>query len=186
MCPFECINCIYHTVTNSREQRLSWKAKRCKAGQEIPGLNGTEWFITAFTRAQYWSSSTVKLINSINSHFISLRQFLILFFHLRLSLPSGSSLHLFNVNSELISHTSHFYCTPRLFYFLQCCHPNNISSLYNFFEPPITPSVLGPRIPSASSSQIPSIYVFLSRWGAKFYAHTEQLPFSHNIVRFTW
>jgi hypothetical protein len=56
--------------------------------KNFPAFYGTQKFITAFTRALYWSLSWARSIQSIPSHPISLRSFLTLSTHLRLGVPS--------------------------------------------------------------------------------------------------
>jgi hypothetical protein len=49
-------------------------------------------FFTVFRRARLWSLTSVRWMQSMPPHSISLRNNLILYFHLLLSLPSGSFL----------------------------------------------------------------------------------------------
>jgi hypothetical protein len=67
----------------------SWEAANCAATQELPSiLKETQRFITVFTIALHWSLSWARSIQSIPSHYISLRSGLIVSTHLRLGLPS--------------------------------------------------------------------------------------------------
>jgi hypothetical protein len=67
----------------------SREAANCAATQNFPTFYGTRRFITALTRALYWSLSFATSIQSPPSHPISLRSILILSTHLRFGLPSG-------------------------------------------------------------------------------------------------
>ena len=57
--------------------------------KKLPAFYGTQRFITAFTSARHLSLSWASSIQSMPPHPTSHRFVLILFFHLRLVLPSG-------------------------------------------------------------------------------------------------
>jgi len=56
---------------------------------ELPKFYGIRRYNTMFTRARHWSQFWARCIQSTTSNSISLKYILILFFHLRLGLPSG-------------------------------------------------------------------------------------------------
>jgi hypothetical protein len=85
----------------------------------------TRMLITTFTRARHWSLSWARWIQFTPSHPISLRSILLLSSHLRLGLPSGLFLSCFPTKILYAFHTS---------------------SLWNFIQPPVTSSLLGPNI----------------------------------------
>jgi hypothetical protein len=57
--------------------------------KKFPSVYGTRKFITVFTTTRHWSLSWARCIQSTPSNPVSLRSILILFYHLRLRLPSG-------------------------------------------------------------------------------------------------
>jgi hypothetical protein len=59
------------------------------ASQKDPAFYGIKTFITEFTRPRHQSLSWARPIQSTPSHATSLRPILILFYQLRLTLPSG-------------------------------------------------------------------------------------------------
>jgi len=84
------VNRAVEQRTNSMLQSPSWEANSDSASQEIPRLLcGTQSFITVHTAVRHWPLSWTLLILSTSSHITSLLRVLILFFHLRLGLPSG-------------------------------------------------------------------------------------------------
>ena len=81
MCDFS--SSWWWPLTNSMEHSPSEKLTGFQLVKKFPALYGTRRFITAFTRA--------RSNQSIPPHSTSLRSILILSYHLRLGLPSGSS-----------------------------------------------------------------------------------------------
>jgi hypothetical protein len=67
----------------------SWEAANCAATQEFPAFYGTQRFITMFIRVLHWSLSSARSMQSVPLYPISIIFILILFTHLRLSIPSG-------------------------------------------------------------------------------------------------
>jgi hypothetical protein len=62
-------------LSSSMELNPSWEASSCATTQELPNFCGTRRFITAFTRAFYWSLSWARSIHSIPYCPVSLRYF---------------------------------------------------------------------------------------------------------------
>ena len=86
----QCVNVLSLTYLLTQRNRvlLFGKLTNIQLVKKFPVFYGTRMFITAFTSARYLSLSTSS-IQSIPSHPTSWRSILILFSHLRLSLPCG-------------------------------------------------------------------------------------------------
>jgi hypothetical protein len=80
-----------------------------------------------FTKASHLSLPWVTCIQSTPFHPISLRSILMLYFHLRLGLPSGLFLSCFPTKILYALLISHVCYIPRPFHPPLLCHPSNIS-----------------------------------------------------------
>lgn len=98
---------------------------------------------------------------------------LTVFFHLRLLLPSDSSLQVIRRNFWIHFHTSNVYCTLRLFHLIQCWHHN---TFLHFAACSSLLLLLQCHVRAFLLSQIPSI--------AKFHVQRNK-HWSRNIIRST-
>ena len=86
------INTYYHLLTyflTPWSRVLLEKLAGSAASQEIPLIFGTQRFLTVLTSARHLSLTSASSIQSTQPPPTSWTSFLILFFHLRLGLPSG-------------------------------------------------------------------------------------------------
>jgi hypothetical protein len=113
------IELIYCEFVKYGTQLTSWswdlleKPPVVQLLKNFPTFYGARRFITVFTRALHWSLFSVRSIQSIPPHPISLRSILILFTHLRLGLPSGLFPSGFPTNilyAFLLSHSCYMSC----------------------------------------------------------------------------
>jgi hypothetical protein len=140
---------------NSMEQIPSWNANCHSDSQEISPFYETGRFITVFIKAQQWSISWARYLQSATSHTISLRSILILYFYLRLDLPSGllpsgfptKLLYAFLVSPMPASCLAHFNL-PDLITLLIFGEAYKLRSfsLCSFLQPPASFSLLGREI----------------------------------------
>jgi len=98
------------------------------AGREIPHLF---WNYKVHC---HWNLFWARWTQSTLSHPVFPRSILILSYRLRLGIPNGSSLQIFNQNYLYISHLSNAYCMLRLAYPPWFDHPSNISLTVKFVK----------------------------------------------------